>query len=335
MDNADGIEPGMIIPLSPMQHITADSTRLVLEIQHELMTTVREFLSVRGFTELLMPVVGPVTDPGTRGSKQVDIDYYGHPYKLMTSAILYKQVSLLAFPKIFCLAPNVRLEPVKTAATHRHLAEFRQIDVEIAGATRAEAMNVAEALVSHVVRVLVRKASGKLRALGRDTEGLMGDVREPFRHMTHTDVVKWLADSAYDQNGAAEINWEAEEILSAKAASPFFIVDYPKGSRGFYDREDVARPGILKSFDLIAPDGYGELASGAERESEYAKIVTRMRETGENPAKYRWYLDIAKSGIPASAGFGIGIERLTRYVTGRSAVWECTAFPKLPGTAMP
>jgi asparaginyl-tRNA synthetase len=322
-------------PVTALEHISADSTRLVLQVQHALLAAVREFLSARGFTELLMPIIGPVTDPGTRGSKQVDVDYYGHRYKLMTSAILYKQVSLLACEKIFCIAPNVRLEPLKTVGTHRHLAEFRQIDVEIAGATREDAMEVAEAIVTHAVRDLVRTIPGKLRALGRDSDELAASVREPFGCITHTQAVAELRALAHEQGEHAEINWEAEERLSGKAVQPFFIIDYPKGSRGFYDREDTAQPGVLKSFDLIAPVGFGELASGAEREFDYARIVTRMRETGENPGKYQWYLDVVRTGIPASAGFGIGVERLTRYITGRSAIWEATAFPKVPGVAMP
>src|SRR5205814_3010583 len=116
-----------------------------------LLIAVRDFLCGQGFTEVLLPIVGPVTDPGARGAKQVDVDYYGHRYKLMTSAILYKQASLTAFDKIFCIAPNVRLEPLETASTNRHLAEFHQIDVELAGASREDAMQAVEELVGHVV----------------------------------------------------------------------------------------------------------------------------------------------------------------------------------------
>ncbi len=110
-----------------------------------MLASTRAFLTARGFQELLPPVIGPVTDPGIRGSKQVDVDFYGHKYKLMTSAILYKQASLLAFDKIFYIAPNVRLEPLETAVTHRHLAEFHQIDVEIRDARREDAMELARA----------------------------------------------------------------------------------------------------------------------------------------------------------------------------------------------
>src|ERR1051326_7458812 len=131
-------------PGSPREHLASPTTRSVLRIQNAMLTATRGLLAERGFTELLPPIIGPVTDPGARGAKQVDVDYYGHRYKLMTSAILYKQASLTVFDKIFCIAPNVRLEPLETASTSRHLAEFHQIDVEMAGASREEIMRLAE-----------------------------------------------------------------------------------------------------------------------------------------------------------------------------------------------
>src|SRR4051812_13430188 len=115
---------------APREHLTSPVTRSVLVIQNKILAATREFLTGRGFIELLPPIIGPVTDPGARGAKQVDVDYYGHRYKLMTSAILYKQASLIAYDKVFFIAPNVRLEPLETSSTHRHLAEFHQIDVE-------------------------------------------------------------------------------------------------------------------------------------------------------------------------------------------------------------
>jgi asparaginyl-tRNA synthetase len=300
-----------------------------------MLTTVRELLSGQGFTELLPPIIGPVTDPGARGAKQVDVDYYGHRYKLMTSAILYKQASLTAFDRIFCIAPNVRLEPLETASTSRHLAEFHQIDVEIAGADRDEAMRVAEQVVGQVVRQVVDQLPGELEGLGRDAGVFASLLSEPFGRQTHADAVADLHGMGHDQNPDAEIDWAGEAILSRKASKPFFITDYPKGSRGFYDRESRERPGFLRNFDLIAPEGYGELCSGSEREHDYPTIIARMRETGENPAKYGWYLQMLRDGIPGSAGFGIGLERFTRYLAGLPSVWQASAYPKVPGVASP
>jgi len=323
------------LPAGPREHLSSPVTRSVLTIQNQMLTAVRDFLRGQGFTELLPPIVGPVTDPGARGAKQVDVDYYGHRYKLMTSAILYKQASLTAFDKIFCIAPNVRLEPLETAMTDRHLAEFHQIDVEVAEATRDEIMQLAEHLVAHVVGETVTQARGELDALGRDTAAFAPLLSGPFGRRTHADAVADLHGMGHPQNPHAEIDWAGEAMLSRQASKPFFITDYPKGSRGFYDRESRERPGFLRNFDLIAPEGYGELCSGSEREHDYATIIARMRETGENPAKYGWYLQMVRDGIPGSAGFGIGVERLIRYVAGLHSVWQASAYPKIPGVASP
>jgi asparaginyl-tRNA synthetase len=317
---------------SAREHLSSPRTQAVLTIQQALVAGARELLAQEGAVELFQPLIGPVTDPGARGAKQVDVDYYGHKYKLMASAILYKQASLVAFDKVFFIAPNVRLEPLETSSTHRHLVEFHQIDVELAGASRADAIALVERLVRHAVRTVLETQGDALRVVGRDTADLMAFVEQQFEVVTHGEVLDRLG-VAHDPG--TEIEWEAEELISGRATRPFFIVDYPKGSRGFYDKEDPTRPSTLLSFDLIAPEHCGEICSGGERESDYATIVTRMRETGENPAKYQWYLDIVRQGIPRSAGFGIGLERLTRWVAGLDSVWQASAYPKLPGVASP
>ncbi|HEV2450681.1 MAG TPA: asparagine synthetase A [Streptosporangiaceae bacterium] len=326
---------GPAFPSSPREHLTSPVTRSALRIQNRMLAAAREYLTGQGFFELLPPIIGPVTDPGARGAKQVDVDYYGHRYKLMTSAILYKQASLAAFDKIFCIAPNVRLEPLETARTDRHLAEFHQIDVEVAGASREDIMALAEGLFSYVTRQVTDRLPDEFDRLGRDTSAFAGLLATPFERRSHVGAVADLHDLGHDQSPDAEINWAGEAMLSRKASKPFFITDYPKGSRGFYDKESPDRPGYLRNFDLIAPEGYGEMCSGSEREHDYATIISRIRETGENPAKYGWYLQMLREGIPGSAGFGIGLERFTRYIAGLDSVWQASAYPKIPGVASP
>ncbi|MBF6328286.1 asparagine synthetase A [Nocardia transvalensis] len=319
----------------PRAHLTSERTIAALAVQGRFLAAAREFLTAEGFTELLPPIIGPVTDPGARGAKQVDIDYYGHRYKLMTSGILYKQASLLAFDKIFHVAPNVRLEPLETAVTHRHLAEFHQLDVEIAGGTRADAMDVAERLTKYAVEYVLSSALHELQILNRDPEQLKQVLSGPYDRMRHSTAVTEVRKLGYDQREHTEIEWEGEELLSEAATRPFFICDYPKGSRGFYDKENPDQPGVLHNFDLIFPGGFGEMMSGSERESDYRTLLTRIRETGENPAKYEWYLTVAREGLPSSAGFGLGVERFTRFLCGSDAVWQVTAYPKLPGERRP
>jgi asparaginyl-tRNA synthetase len=322
-------------PAGLRAHLTSPVTHAALRVQNVIATASREYLAAHGFTELLPPVIGPVTDPGVRGAKQIDVDFYGHKYKLMTSVILYKQASLLAFDKIFYLAPNVRLEPLETAATGRHLVEFHQLDVEVAGASREEILDLVQELLRHVVGRVLQAAKADLAQLGRDPRAFAPLLRDAFERMSHREAVARLEGLLHRQSADAEIDWEGEKLISEHTDRPFFIVDYPKGSRGFTDGESRAEPGVLRNFDLIAPAGYGELCSGGEREFEYRRLVERMRETGENPAKYAWYLDLARDGLPSSAGFGLGVERFTRYLTGLDTVWQATAYPKLPGVAAP
>jgi asparaginyl-tRNA synthetase len=315
----------------PALHLKNPRTRLALRVQHRALDAIRAELTRQGFVELLAPIIGPVTDPGIRGAKQGVIDYYGRDYRVMSSGILYKQLALSAFDRIFFNAPNLRMEPPETAATGRHLAEFYQVDVELARASYHDAMDVAEAITVAATDAVRKELGSELREHGYEPPAL----QRPFPRLSHAECVRQLQEAGRDQDPRAEIRWPEEEFLSARSPTAFFIIDYPKGSRGFYDQEDPARPGILKDFDLILPGGYGEVVSGAEREHEYARILARMRETGENPAKYGWYVELLKQGVPPSAGFGIGVERLTRFLTGLDAVWKARPWPKVPGYPCP
>src|SRR6202046_4648333 len=188
------------LPTDPREHLTSPVTRSVLRIQHRMLIATREYLAEQGFIELLPPIIGPVTDPGARGAKQVDVDYYGHRYKLMTSAILYKQASLTAFEKIFCIAPNVRLEALETAQTSRHLAEFHQIDVEMAGASRDDIMQLAEGVVGHVVQQVVAHQPGELESLGRDASVFADLLSESFERRPHADAAAGLQRLGHNQS---------------------------------------------------------------------------------------------------------------------------------------
>jgi asparaginyl-tRNA synthetase len=324
-----------VLPPSTREHLLSPVTQAALRIQNAITIATREHLGTNGFQELTPPLIGPVTDPGCRGAKQVDVDYYGHKYKMMTSVILYKQASLLAFDKIFYVAPNVRLEPLETAQTGRHLAEFTQIDVEVKDAKRDDVLDLLQGLMRHIVSYVLRESKADLAALGRDPDSFEPMLRKEFGRMTHTEAVAKVRALSHEQSIDAEINWAGEKLISEQTDRPFFIVDYPKGSRGFTDGESDTEPGVLRNFDMIAPGGFGEMCSGGERTHEYRRLIERMRETGENPAKYAWYLDIAREGLPASAGFGLGLERVTRYIAGLDAVWRASAYPKLPGIASP
>ena len=303
----------------------------VFKVQDEIISSIRAFLKSEGFTEILAPIIGPVTDPGIRGAKQVTIDYYGVPFKVMSSMILYKQMIITALPKVFALSPNIRLEPLETVKTRRHLTEFRQIDLEVAYATCDDIMDLGERMLCQVIADVKSKCR---KELGGRWETLRVP-KKPFKRYTYKEALEVLEGLGIHVKYGEEIPWEAEEALSKAHSEPFWITNYPANARSFYYMESEENPGVLKDFDLIYPEGFGEAISGGEREHRYEKLVERMQRSGEDPSQYGWYLDMLKAGIPPSAGFGIGVERLTRFICGLENIWDAVPFPKVAGVPSP
>ncbi|MEM2112226.1 MAG: asparagine synthetase A [Candidatus Bathyarchaeia archaeon] len=303
----------------------------VFKVQDEIISSIRAFLKNEGFIEILAPIIGPVTDPGIRGAKQATIDYYGVPFKVMSSMILYKQMIITALPKVFALSPNIRLEPLETVRTRRHLTEFRQIDLEVAYATGEDVMELGERMLCHVID----NVKGKCREEIGERVKTLKVPRLPFKRYTYREALEILESVGINVEYGKEIPWEAEEAISQMHSEPFWITNFPFTARSFYYMESDKEPGVLKDFDLIYPEGFGEAISGGEREYRYDKLLERMLKSGENPADYEWYLDMLRVGIPPSAGFGIGVERLTRFICGLESIWDAVPFPKVAGIPSP
>lgn len=330
----------------------------IYRMRHIIAKIIRDFLDSEGFVEFDPILIGPVTDPGTRGAYEFRIPFYGKEYRIMRSGILYKQLLATAMDegKIYFFYPNLRHEPIDAGRTGRHLVEFIQVDLEVRGADHFQVMGLAERLLKAIIEGM-KKYEDRLRAIweffGSNRESL-GNIKLPLKRLKHKEVVSFLLDEAKKpqvvrelrerfgiKNPAArlsyksEIPWEWEWYISQVFREPFFIYDYPKGARGFYDREYPDKPGILMDFDLLAPEGHGELASGAAREYEISKVFARMRETNENPALYKWYLEFLKKYSAPTAGFGIGLERLVKYICDLPSVHLARPAPKVPGVHSP
>ena len=280
----------------------------------EVRRSMSEFLHARGFVEIPSVLVAPVTDPLNHPVYDARVDYYGHDFQLTRSMIFHKQLATLSFEKVFCFSPNLRFEPLDRKDTGRHLAEFTQLDLEVRDARREEVMTLAEEMLVHVVGSVRRRQGAILRALLRS----LPQLAPPFPRISYTEAREKHGDSF-------------EAILSQREPQPFWIVDIPLADREFYDREDPERPGLLLDMDLIYPEGYGEAISGGEREYELAQILRRIEKKGQDPEQFRWYVEAVKSGLPPSSGFGIGIERLCRWLGGLKGVDQTTLFPKRIG----
>jgi asparaginyl-tRNA synthetase len=304
----------------------------ILKIQDRIFAAARNFFEKRKFYELRPPIIGPATDPGIRGANTGEFDFYGKKYKLTTSMILYKQMAICSLEKIYSFAPNVRLEEPEAKTTGRHLVEFCQIDVEQAFIDYYDAMSLGEDLLVAVLTDIKNNCQKELTFLERE----LTIPITPFDKITHFEAIKFLQELGFKNLQCdLEIPWEAEKRLSQEFNQPFWIIDYPSGSRGFYDKQNIENPNYLKDFDLMYPEGYGEAISGSEREFQYELVKRKMIKQNLSLKEYQWYLEMLQRGVPPSAGFGLGVERLTRYICGLDKIWEAAAFPKVPGVHSP
>ena len=295
--------------------VETDSKRVyVLQIKSEIIRSAGEYLREQGFVEILPVILSPVTDPLHHETYNGVVDYYGRPYQLTKSMILHKQVALRTLPRIFAFSPNVRLEPEKRAGLRRYLAEFVQLDLEVRDASRDEIMEIGEGLFLAVLRGVKKNCVKELKELGRSLE------------IPETSFARISYQEAVDRFGKGY-----DDPLSSSLSAPVWVIDFPREVREFYDREDPDRLGVLLDMDLIYPEGYGEALSGGEREHTLPRILRRLEQDEIPPERFSEYLRVVEEGIPASAGFGIGIERLTRYVCGLDHIKDARLFAKVPG----
>ncbi|CAB49170.1 asparagine synthetase A [Pyrococcus abyssi] len=275
-----------------------------IDIQTKILDYMTKFFTDRGFKWLLPIMLSPITDPlwpdpAGEGIRPAEVDVYGVRMRLTHSMILHKQLAIaMGLEKIFVLSPNIRLES-RRKDDGRHSYEFTQLDFEIEGAKMKDVMR----LIEELIYGLFRKAE---EWTGRE-----------FPRARHFKV--------YDYKDILE-EFGSDEKASMEMEEPFWIVNIP---REFYDREEN---GVWKNYDLILPYGYGEVSSGGEREWEYEKIVAKIRAAGLKEDSFRPYLEIARAGkLKPSAGAGIGVERLVRFIVGAKHIAEVQPFPRVPG----
>jgi len=297
-----------------MQCKTDEERVAVLRIQSEIIRAAGDHLRDEGFVEILPVLLSPITDPLHHETYGGAVNYYGRTFQLTKSMIFHKQIALRTLPRIFCLSPNVRMEPAERASYGRYLAEFVQLDLEVREIDRDGIIALGERLFTAVLSRVASRCERELRLLRR----ALSVPRRPFPQISYADAV-------------ARFGEPFDDALSRDAASPTWVIDFPRRVREFYDREDPARPETLLDMDLIYPEGFGEALSGGEREFEPTRIRDRLRRDEISEERYAAYLPFVDAGIPRSAGFGIGIERWTRYIAGLDRIEDARLFPKVPG----
>ena len=236
-----------------------------------------------------------------------------------------------AFRKVYCFGPTFRAEKSKT---RRHLTEFWMLEPEVAFADSDDNMRLQEELVVYLIGRTLDRCSGELEVLGRDLSALER-ITPPFPRVSYTEALEIVREAGSDTQWGADLGGADETRIAEHFERPVFVYNYPKGAKAFYMKENPADPRTVLCNDLIAPEGYGEIIGGSQREDDLERLAARIEEE-ELPAEaYGWYLDLRRYGTFPHSGFGLGIERFTAWMTGRSHIRELIPFPRLMNRLTP
>jgi asparaginyl-tRNA synthetase len=322
-------------PISPKEHGTTflfehrhlwlRSRRQVAlaRVRHEVVQAIRDFFYQRGFFLVDTPILTGAI--GEEAGNLFATDYFdlGKAYLAQTGQ-LYVEAAAAALGKVYCFGPTFRAEKSKT---RRHLTEFWMVEPEVAFNNSDANMRLQEEFVSYIVSRTMERRREELTELERDTSPLER-VQPPFPRISYTDTIERLRALGSDITWGDDLGGDDETLLARQYDRPVFVYNYPKQVKAFYMKENPDDPRTVLNNDCLAPEGYGEIIGGSQREDNYDKLLARIREQGLDPDAYRWYLDLRKFGTFVHSGFGLGIERTVAWICGIPHIREAIAFPR-------
>lgn len=307
------------------RHLWLRSPRQVaiMRIRHEVEKAIHDFFDERGFVHVDTPILTAAI--GER-SGLFSTEYFdeGNAYLAQTGQ-LYGEAAAAALGCIYTFGPTFRAEKSKT---RRHLTEFWMIEPEMAFYDTHDNMRLQEDLVSYIVRRVLEHRQAELKEVERDVTALE-KVKAPFPRIDYGDAVKTLQAKGSAIQWGDDLGAEDETLLVADYATPVFVCNYPKGAKAFYMKENPDDPRTVLCDDCLAPEGYGEIIGGSQREDDYDRLLARIQEEGLPVDAYGWYLDLRKYGTFVHSGFGIGLERTIAWICGTPHIRECIAFPRM------
>ena len=296
--------------------------RAIGRVRHEVEQAIRDFFYERDFTLVDTPILTAAI--GER-SGLFATEYFdeGTAYLAQTGQ-LYGEAAAAAFGKIYCFGPTFRAEKSKT---RRHLTEFWMVEPEVAFNDSAANMQLQEEFVSYIVARCVERRRAELTELERDVSKLE-TIKPPFPRIDYGEAVTILQAKGSSVKWGDDLGAEDEALLVEGHDRPVFIVNYPKEAKAFYMKENPADPRTVLCNDCLAPEGYGEIIGGSQREDDHDKLLARIKHEGLPVDAYGWYLELRKYGTFVHAGFGLGLERTVGWICGIHHIREAIAFPR-------
>ena len=322
------VGPSVDFPITPKEHgpsFLLDQRHLwILKVRHSLVQACRDWLNRDGFILADAPIFTPSACEGT--TTLFETQYFGEKAYLTQSGQLYNEATAMAFGKTYCFGPTFRAEKSKT---RRHLIEFWMVEPEIAFATLEDVMALIERFVEGIVGRVLEERREELKVLERDPAPLEG-VKAPFPRVSYDEAVRILKEKkGLPFEWGSDFGAADETALTEDYDRPFFVHGFPAAVKAFYMKRDPKDDRLSLSCDLLAPEGYGEIVGGGEREDSLDRLVGRIREHELPLEAFEWYLDLRRYGSVPHSGFGMGIERTLTWICGIEHLRETIPFPRM------
>ena len=296
----------------------------ILRIRHTVYYAICDFLHQNHFTRFDSPILTPNACEGTTTLFELQYFDEGKAY-LSQSGQLYLETGIMSLGRVYDFGPVFRAERSKT---RKHLTEFWMMDAEAAFIEHDENMQLQEELIRYVIRTVLKERDNELTILERDKEALKA-ADAPFGRMSHYEAVEYLHSKGSEITHQSDLGALDEVLLTENSPVPIFVERWPKEIKAFYMKRDPENPDLVLGSDLIAPEGFGEIIGGSQREDDYNLLLQRMKNENMPIEDYRWFLDLRKYGTVPHSGFGIGLERLVSWISGVHHIRETIPFPRM------
>ena len=300
-----------------------------LRVRAEVEQAIHDFFYQRGFVRIDTPILTGAI--GEHAGSLFETDYFGERAYLAQTGQLYGEAAAAAFRKIYTFGPTFRAEKSKT---RRHLTEFWMVEPEVAFMDSAGNMKLQEEFIAYVVGRALERSKEELKILERDTSKLES-VQAPFHRISYTDAVAKLQAMGKEIEWGSDLGAPDETALTEGLDRPLFVYNYPKVCKAFYMKENPEDTRTVLCDDCLAPEGYGEIIGGSQREDDLTRLIERIEEQKLPLESYDWYLDLRRFGTFPHSGFGLGVERTVAWITGRPHIRELIPFPRLMNRLKP
>jgi len=323
-------------PITPKEHgieflvdrrhlwLRSSKQHAIMRIRHRVIKAIRDFFDDRGFTLIDSPILTPSAAEGTSTLFEVDYFDLGKAY-LTQSGQLYAEAGAMAFGKVYCFGPTFRAEKSKT---RRHLTEFWMVEPEIAFADLNDDMDLAEEFLEYVIQSVLKNKAAELKILERNTK-FLENVKKPLPRISYDEAASILKKRSIPFEWGNDFGAADETAISEEFDRPVMVHRYPAKVKAFYMKRDPDNQELALAVDVLAPEGYGEIIGGSQREDDYETLVKRLDEHKLPHEAFEWYLDLRRYGSVPHSGFGLGLERTVSWICGLDHIRETSPFPRM------